>query len=244
MARIIILLLFVISIAGCASIEGLRDKSMTTMCTGSGKIGSVAVLPIKESPAVANLSSWLEMYMPLALRENLPGTSVIDSGTLVTRLTAKNLITDYSQWKVTYEATSVIDPKSTAALAHCVNARYFLLVNGIHLARERIRAVDSGYTGWVKNADHVWRTDLKIAVEVIDMEKGKSVWKGVGWAENIDSIARDIDMGLVVQHRGMVPEISKTALPMARTAANGIAAELRKAQDGSPFIQSENQKSQ
>jgi hypothetical protein len=229
-AKITLALFLLLIVTGCASIEGQRDKSMTTGGTGIEANESIAVLPIKENPALPNLSSQIEMYLPLSIHEKLRYASVLNPGTFISNLKNTDLVSAFGQWKSTYEATSILDPKVTNNLSRGTKARYFLLVHGAHLSRERIRGVDTGYSGWVKNADNVWRTDLKVAAELIDMQEGKVVWKGVGWAEHIDSMRRDVNIigPYVTLSPETVQETSKYVSPMVKIACDGIGTELQK----------------
>lgn len=223
----IILCVLIGFLGGCASVEGLRDKSATIAIQRTGGLESIAVLPIRENLDVAGLSSLVETYMPMMFHEGLRGVAVVDPNTVTSRMIKDDKLNMYAGWRSAYETTSVMQPNIVRDLGGSVGVKHFLFVHGVSISRERIRAVDTGYSGWVKNSYHVWRTNLKITAELINIKDGRQVWKGVGWAENIDSVRRDINLGLIIAHPETVPEISHAIKPMVQTAIHGIITQIK-----------------
>jgi hypothetical protein len=222
----VFLLASVALIHGCASIEGTRDKSTTIKrSVGAVQIDSIAILPIKENAAIEGLSSKIEYSLSSGLKKSLPTANVVDVGSFSSRLAKSGLIQSYGQWASSYEATSILDTQSLPEIQKAANAHYLLLIRSIYLAREKIHAVDAGYSGTVSNANNVYRTDLKVSAELIDATLGRVVWKGVGHAENINSPRKDIDLGLIIFNQKN-PEITEFIGPMVQTASEGVAGQI------------------
>jgi hypothetical protein len=219
---IIVLIIF----SGCGSIEGTRNKSLTISSLAINQnIESLAILPVKENAVMPGLSNQIEKELYSCLCAKLPNARVIDARIFGFRLATNDLISDFGKWKAGYEASSVLDVRPLLSFSRATDARYFLLVRSTHLSREKIRAVDTGYSGWVSDAKNVWRTDLKVSAELIDAESGRVVWEGFGSAENINSPRKDIDLGLVIVHQ-INPEVKSFAPEMVRVAAEGIATQI------------------
>jgi len=210
---------------GCASIEGTRNKSLTIQKISVDKqAGPLAILPVKENAAMPGLSSRIEDALFKAMRSNFR-IKIVDAKTFGLRIAEKNLIGDFGQWKAGYEGTALLDPRPLSIFAQAADVQYLLMVQSTYLGREKIRAVETGYSGWVKDARNVWRTDLKILAEVIDSISGKVIWKGVGHAENISSIRRDIDFFFVIVH-DRNPEVDHFISEMIQVATGGMATEI------------------
>jgi hypothetical protein len=221
-----ILMIVIMVISGCASIEGTKNKSFTSNKSfATQNITSLAVLPVKEDAALPGLSTQIENELYKNICAKLPYTKVIDPMTFGSRLATKDLITEFGKWKAGYEASSFIDSRPLAMFSQATDARYFLLVHSTHLSREKIRAVDTGYSGWVSDAKNVWRTDLKVSAELIDAKSGMVVWKGFGYAENVNSPRKDIDLGIVIVHQRN-PEVNSFAPEMVQVVAEGIASQI------------------
>jgi hypothetical protein len=173
-------------LASCASIEGTRDKSHTSYRAGLGaSIESLAILPVPNTAASPGLSAQLGDALTGALREHFSQAKVVSPAEFTTMLAATNDVERFGQWKAAYEQTSILAPRPVADFARCVGVRYLLMVRSIYLDREKIRAVDAGYSGWVSDAKNVWRARLRFTVEVLDANVGKVVWSGTGEAENV-----------------------------------------------------------
>jgi hypothetical protein len=127
--------------------------------------------------------------------------------------------------------TSVVDQQPLAAFRKAIGTTYALLVRSLYLSRERIRAGDSGYSGFVSDANNVWRTDLKISAELLDLESGQVVWKGVGHAEDINSPRKPLDYGVVIVNQRN-PEVIEYVDRLVDVATDGLARQLA----GSPKL--------
>lgn len=220
------LMIAIIVISGCTSIEGTKNKSFTSNQSFAKQyISSLAVLPVKENAVMPGLSKQVEKELYKNICAKLPNTHVIDATTFGSRLASKDLIMEFGKWNAAYEASSFIDARPLAMFSQATGARYFLLVRSTHLSREKIRAVDTGYTGWVSDAKNVWRTDLKISAVLIDSEYGNIIWEGFGGAENINSPRKDIDLGIVIMHQRS-PGKECLAPEMVLTATEGLATQI------------------
>ncbi|MDE0853964.1 MAG: hypothetical protein OSA97_06040 [Nevskia sp.] len=214
------------AIAGCASIEGTRDKSATIARTPSPiSIDSIAILPIKDYAAVEGLSQQIEVALPQGLVKSFPSARVVDTQTFASNLGSAGLLQAYGQWASNYESTSVVDPKPVPSFAKAGNVHYLLLVRSLYLNREKINATAAGYSGTVSDANNVWRTDLKASAVLIDANSGVVVWRGAGHAENISSKKRDIDLGLVIINKRS-PEISDYLAQLVQTLADGLGSQI------------------
>jgi hypothetical protein len=219
------IIFFIIFSPGCARVEGLRDKSFTVSTINASIEGPIAILPIKEIGSMPGLAEMVETSLNNQLKATLPNSNVIDVDTFKSRIVDSKLEGKYGQWKSAYDSSKMISFQPVGDFSNAVSARYFLLVPSVHLGRERIRAVDSGYSGWVNDTYNVWRTDLKILAEVLDTKERKVIWKGVGHAENINSPHRDIDLFLVIFH-DKNPEMQEYLQAMINQATKGIAENL------------------
>jgi hypothetical protein len=223
---ICLVLLTPLILSGCASIEGTRNKSVTlNKLPRDGEIGSLAILPIKENAVMPGLSTNIENGLYKALTLKVQGMKIIDGQNFGSLLAKNDLISEFGQWRAGYESTSILDKRPLPSFSRATDCRYFLLVNSTHLSREKIRAVDTGYSGFARDANNVWRADLKILAELIDTQSGETIWKGIGHAENISSVRRDIDLFFLIQHQ-KDPGVSSFISDMIRTATEGIASEI------------------
>ena len=227
----VVVILIATMLFGCAHIEGTRDKSSTLQQSSTlSRIDAIALLPIKEQSGTPGLSRQIEIALQQSLEQALPSTRVVGASAAGSRLAAHELISTYGQWQAGYESTSILDPRPVAAMARATDARYLLLIQSIHLARERIRAADSGYTGVVNDANNTWRTDLKLVATLIDTKSKQVEWKGLGYAEHIHSPKKDQDLFFVIFH-DKNPEVSQYVGQMITTATQGLAAQLCAAQN-------------
>lgn len=215
---------------GCTHIEGTRDKSSTTQrFSALGKIDSIAILPIKNDVGMLGLSSKIEAALQQSLQMAFPSARIVDVQAVGSKLAGRDLISTYGLWRASYDSTSILDPRPLQALNQATDARYFLLVHAPYLARERVRASDTGYSGLVNDANNVWRSDLKLSVELIDTQLNKVVWKGNGHSEHIHSPKKGTDLFFVIINDRNA-EMSEYIGQMVATAANGVARQIAAAQ--------------
>jgi hypothetical protein len=222
----LLLLGVIASVGGCASIEGTRDKSDTVArAMPSDQIDSIAILPIKEYAAAEGLSIQIEAALQQGISKNLPSARTVDPTTFSSLLGRAGLMQSYGEWLSTYEATSLVDPQPLVSFSNATTARYFLLVPSLYLNREKTTGAATGYTGTVSDAKNVWRTDLKASVVLIDTHTGTVVWRGTGYAENISSKKKDVDLGLVILNRRS-PELRDHLDELVQTLADGIGKQI------------------
>jgi hypothetical protein len=218
--------LVLLGLTSCASIEGTRDKSLTLKRNQlTTNITSIAMLPIKENAVQAGLSTKMESSLYFSLLSNLQGVNIIGVEDFRKVVSQSDAIEKFGQWLAGYEATSIINGKLLGEIRETIGTDYFLLVRSISLTREKIRGVDTGYSGMVSDAKNVYRSDLKIYVELIDLVNGQMAWQGVGHAENINSPRKDLDLILVIHHE-KEPGITAFLDEMIKTATAGVAREL------------------
>jgi hypothetical protein len=100
------------------------------------------------------------------------------------------------------------------------------MVTKVNLSREKMKAIDTGYSGWVNDADNVWRTDLRVFAQIIDTESGTATWKGVGHAENVHSPKRIGHSDSWIVWNAKNPEIDQYVGPMIKMAVDGLVANI------------------
>lgn len=222
----ILVLCLLLALTGCASIEGTRDKSLTLNKSQLTKpIASVAILPIKENAVYVGLSSKIENDLYYSLVSQLRGVDVLNGQKLKYLLEKGDMVDAYSLWLSGYDSTSILNKQKLAEIGPELNVDYFLLVRSVSLTREKIRGVDTGMTGMVSDAKNVYRSDLKIYAELIDVYNGVVVWKGVGHSENINSPRKDLDLILIIKHE-IEPGVQAVVDELVKVATSGMANEL------------------
>jgi hypothetical protein len=224
---------FLLSVSACTSIEGTRDKSQTFFRTNfSTPIERIAILPLANSAASPQLSAQLGHAVTSALQAEFSQARVVSPSDFSAALSQHNAVEIYSQWKVAYEQTSILNPQPLATFAKAAGAQHFLMVRAISLDREKVRAVDTGRSGVVHDAWNVWRARLRFTAEVLDASSGTVVWSGMGEAEDVKSPRRDLDLGLVVLQKG-VADLDTYLPEMCQVAATGLVRQLRSGPMGS-----------
>jgi hypothetical protein len=159
MRNINYLILFLFFLSSCSSVAGLRDKSYTI---GNQGFKANIIEPIKDDSAVSGLSESLEAGLSEAFRVQLPRVKIVSADDFRSRIADNDLINEYVQWETTYNETKILSLRPLNKWSQIVKTRHFLMVTKVHLSREKIKGADMGYSGWVNDADNVWRTDLKI----------------------------------------------------------------------------------
>jgi hypothetical protein len=213
-------------LAGCTSIAGTRDKSSTFQRSVQLRDGdSIAVLPIQEDAGMPGLSSKIETALIVSLQSQFPWIVLLDAQTTVAQVASHELIGSYGQWRAGYEFTGMIDHASFDPISTAINAKYFLVVHSPHLAGEKMRASDTGYAGYINDANNRWRTDLQFAAELIDARSKQIAWKGDGHAEHIHSPKESNYLFFVVinDRNSEMPEYVDE---MITAAAQGLARQI------------------
>jgi hypothetical protein len=219
---------------GCSSIEGTRDKSQTLYRTQfSIPIERMAILPLPNSAASPQLSTQLAHALTNALQADFPHARIVSPSDFSMALPQSHAVEIFSQWKVAYEQTSILNAQPFATFAKAAGVQHVLMIRAISLDRERVRAVDTGRTGYVRNADSVWRARLRFTAEVFEASTGTVVWSGMGEAENVKSTRKDFDLGLVIIQQG-VADLDTYLPEMCQVAATGFVRQLHAGPMGSP----------
>lgn len=220
------LLLISVFLISCSNIAGLRDKSTTLSNRGfqANTIKSLTILPIKDNSSVVGLSDSIEAELNTCLQSQLPLLKIMNANVFRTKIAESDLINEYAQWRTSYEETKILSLRQIKKWSQVVDSQYCLLVAKVNLSREKIKAVDAGYTGYVNDANNVWRTDLRLFTQMIDVNTGAVVWEGIGHAENIYSPKRfghdDDDDWIMWNERA--PDAEKYIAPIVKMAVDGL----------------------
>ncbi|MBK7552201.1 MAG: hypothetical protein IPI61_11245 [Syntrophaceae bacterium] len=156
-----IFILFTLFIFGCASGSRLQDKSYTINSLSAGVNGTIAIMPIKEVPAMPGLADRVEISLQKSMNEKLSKVQVVDVDTFKSRIEKNNMETEFGQWKATYDSSKILSVRPMKSFSNAVEARYFLLVPAIYLSREPISVHEAGFSGFYNEGQAFWRTDLK-----------------------------------------------------------------------------------
>jgi uncharacterized protein (DUF1697 family) len=189
-------------------------------------IESLTILPIKDDSAVLGLSENLEAELSKAFQVQLPRVKIVSADSFRARIAENDLINEYAQWKSAYDQTKMFSLRPLKKWSQIVETRYFLMVTKVLLSREKMKAVDTGYSGWVNDAENVWRTDLKVFAQVIDIESGTVTWKGVGHAENVHSPKRIGHNDSWITWNAKNPEMEQYIRPMVKMAVDGLVMNI------------------
>lgn len=210
----------------CTSFNETRNKSYTVDRQGiqRGTIESITILPIKDASSIFGLSEELEGELSKSFRNELPQGRIIAASAFRSQIAERNLITEYSQWRLAFDETKIISLPQLKKWSQMLGTRYFLLVGKVFLAREKVNAHDVKFSGWTNDTSNFWRTDLKIYAQIIDSESGTAIWKGVGHAENVLNPKqfgnRHSDPLIIWTER--TPAIEEYIKPMIKVAVDGL----------------------
>lgn len=230
MSKYLILLLTLIWLfCSCASIEGTRNRSYTYKNNGNHrKVENLAILPIEETSKFPMLPDMLEGRIINELRIRHPNIKIFSSSELVNELHKNNNLEKFSSWYAGYRTTKFLEFDKLTDIFKTIPVEQIISIRSVTIDRERIRGTDTGYVGMVSDSNNVYRTNLKFIGELIDLKQRKSVWQGLGYAENINSPRRDLDLLLVIKNFKN-PEIEEFLGEMVSVAANGFVGEMMKA---------------
>lgn len=226
--KIVIHVVLILLLSSCSNVAGLRDKSYTMNNQGfqSNTIESLTILPIKDDSSILGLSDKLEAGLTKALQVKLPTAKIVSSDAFRSHIAKDDLINEYTQWKSAYNETKMLSIRPLKKWSELVESRHFLMVTKVNLLREKMRASDAGYTGWVNDADNVWRTDLIIYAQIIDSESGTAPWKGVGHAENVHSPKRIGYNDSLIRWNAKNPELNQYIDPMIKVVVDGLVMNI------------------
>jgi hypothetical protein len=218
--------LVMLALISCSSIEGTRNKSYTYRTNPTGnKITTLAIAPIEDTSEFPFLSESIERELATSISREAPGIGLIGSGEFRKKLFDKDNIKIYTEWYTEYKTTRYLDFKRVKQFSDDLDVDYVLVIRSIHLDREKIRAVDTGYSGMVSDANNVWRTKLKFIGELFDLENNSIAWQGIGYSENINSPKRGTDLFFVILEEKN-PEVEEYLSEMVVSAVNGMATEM------------------
>lgn len=234
MKKIVLIIITSFVLSGCTSIEGTRNKSYTYKNHGDhGNVDSLAILPIEETSKFPMLPDMLEQKISDKLRLKNLRIKITRSSELANELHKNNKLEMFSAWYAGYKATKFIDFEKLNNVIEDIPTEYLVSIRSINVDREKIRGADSGYVGMVSDTYNVYRTNLKFIGELIDLKRRKIVWQGIGYAENINSPRRDLDLFLVIMN-SRNPEIEEFLGELASVAAQGFVNEMTRSNGGKP----------
>ncbi|OHD62350.1 MAG: hypothetical protein A2101_02455 [Spirochaetes bacterium GWF2_52_7] len=226
MKMIVLIIITAFVLSGCASIEGTRNKSYTYKNKGDhGNVDSLAILPIEETSKFPMLPDMLEQKISDNLRLKYPRIKITGSSKLTNELHKSNKLEMFSSWYTGYKATKFIDFEKLNIVTENIPVDYLVSIRSVDVDREKIRGSDTGYAGMVSDTYNVYRTNLKFIGELIDLRQKKIVWQGIGYAENINSPSRDLDLFLVI-YNSRNPEIEEFLGELVAVAAQGFVNEM------------------
>jgi hypothetical protein len=210
-------------LSGCASVEGTRDKSTTLV--RHAVVPSTAILalaPIIEVPGVPGVATQVEQALGQALPAQLTPTTLLGATSVRQRLVTTGQVDAFAQWRATYTATGVLLRDALAPLAQALQAQYLLLIPRVTVTRDHPHIRDIGRTG--TGTRYVWRTVCTIEAEVIAMETGTVLWKGMGQAENI--VAPRNRSLIVVEFQERTPPVDELLPELVAVATQGLAQQV------------------
>ncbi|MGE4543715.1 MAG: hypothetical protein AB7D06_06380 [Pedobacter sp.] len=223
-----IIAIFAFFIGGCASIEGTRNKSYTYKQNAPYKnFSKIAIFPIEESSKFPSLPDLLEKKVCDELMVAVPGLQVLNSPAFSFALHQNGKLESFSSWYTTYKTTRYLDYNRLNEVTDSLDVQYLLSIRSLDIDREKIHAVDSGYSGMVSDANNVYRTNFKFIGELIDIQNRKIVWQGIGYSENINSPKRPLDLFFIIKNQKN-PEIDTFLGEMVKVAAKGFVVEMTK----------------
>jgi hypothetical protein len=224
--------LLLLALTGC--IEGTYDHSKT-LDYQNADMGAptIAVATIPESAALEGLSKTLTAALVFELESKLTSSHVQGPNKLNESLVSNDVLEDFSRWRSTYRQTGVL-PHQSPAFKKAINTRYLLLPIDTYVDREKITGADAECPSiCFYDRDNIWRTRLKVLIELIDLEKNTVIWRGLGEARHIQDGGPSFDWRIVQYIPGKGPEVETLAGRMINIVAQGIAREI-----GSLFRQS------
>lgn len=227
-SKMLTLVILTCLVSACASIEGTRNKSYTYRNVGScEKITKVAILPIDEMSKFPLLPELLEQRINEELVLAYPGIQIVESPLFGYELQQHDKLESFSSWYMSYKTTKYLDFNKLNEAVGCLGANYLLSIRSLDIDREKIHAVDAGYSGMVSDANNVYRTNLKFIGELIDIRQRKIVWQGIGYSENINSPRRPLDLFFIIKNQKN-PEIESFLDELVSVAAKGFVGEMTK----------------
>jgi hypothetical protein len=221
--------LFLVVLAACHGVVATHDHSRTIESESfKGGPPTIVVATIPEFAAVNRLSKNLSTALVEALQRKFEPAQVHGPDKLKASLLSNEVVDEFARWRSAYRQTGVLDPKLLATIKKAITQRYLLLPLDTYVDREKISFKETECKGacWY-NPDNIWRTKLKMLVDLIDMDTGAVVWRGVGEARHIQDGGRTLDFGLVLIIPGKGEDVETLVEgKMIRVVAQGIAREL------------------
>lgn len=230
---------FTLGVLGCASFEGTIDRSRTLGGAGTaGKVPTIAIAPMSTIPSnlsaetAERITRRLEMKLQHSLRRALSGTRVVAAEQYRRTLSEKRgALARFLRWRDAYATSGRLVPTMIRQYAILGLADYVLVVRKAQLDRQRLpgeQAVERCpfRVCFGPRPHHIWRTDLQLAVDLIDLRRGRLVWSGVGAALN--DYAEDLQLELAAgKGDPRTPEeLVAVDEELVVTATDGVARQI------------------
>ena len=231
------LLVVALTLSSCRSIGAAYDESRTTAKVASGlEDGAIAVLGPPEEAQFPGLAEVFAGAVREALAERDTRRSLLDANEFYARLQRrKGYYENFGGWLARFNQTSgFLETRNLPLYGRATGVRYLLVFRDADVKREKmdVRAAISEVSrvrgcrmGCVGNAKNIFRHQLVVLGELIDLKQAKTAWKGVGESNIITSRMSKLDFGLV-QYNLQQPDLGSHADQLVALVANGIADEL------------------
>jgi hypothetical protein len=222
-------------VSGCASFDGTLDKTQTLRTRGGPvKITSLAVAPVPRLRSSKGLSKRLGMKLHHAVRRALPEAKVMGPALFARALAEKRgALKRFTGWHTVYTRTARLRPISVRQYRVLTGVDYLILVHPPRLERQRLSGDEAVPRCPFRlclgpRPHHIWRTDLAVRVELIDLRKGTALWRGVGAAQG--DLAGDMELHLMKESGKPQPpaELADLEEELLEIATQGVAREIAK----------------
>ena len=240
--RVLLTLWLAWGLAGCASFDGTLDHSRTLgderHRVRIGDIRSVAVAPLLKRGSVEPMARRLEMRLHRSLRRALPEARVVAPNLLEKTLAEKpGALERFTRWHSAYARSAKFNPSMVRQYRILAGVDYLLLVRKARFDRKRLPGADAvERCPFVfcmgPRPHHIWRTDLEVVVDLIDLRRGKIVWRGVGSAQN--DYASDREIAFLKEDLEQKPpaELESVDDDLMLVASDGVARQIARYSTG------------
>lgn len=245
-ARSLMFLVFLAALqSGCASFEGTLDRSRTLRSTSvSTHIGSIAVAPVprlrssQSKQAAQRMARRLEMKLYHALRRALPEARVVGRDHLEQALAQKRgALERFTTWRTAYARSAKLNPIMVRQYAILAGVDYLLVVRKAELKRRYLPGEEAVERCPLRfcmgpRPHHIWRTDFEVVADLIDVRRGRLVWRGVGAALN--DYAGDLEVNLLRKEAAPNPPAELKAVDddLLVIASDGVARQIAESVGG------------
>jgi hypothetical protein len=224
-----------LALVSCRSLGATYDESRSLVPSDGFQAGSVAVIGPPAKAQFPGLAETLGEAIRGSLGQRTPSREFVSASDLYARLQRhKGYYQHFGAWLSRYTQTGFLETEHLAHYAQASGVRYLLILRDAAIKREKmdvrtaadeVRRVRGCRLGCVGNANNIFRNQLIVLAEVIDLKTARIAWKGVGDANIITSRMSKLDFGLV-QYNLRQPGLGAHADQLVAYVANGIADEI------------------